>query len=304
MRDGTIPGSVGDEAAVYRSGHITLLGHYAGFPNNTVATSVNDYGNAVGYASSNPNNLGSPSQALYFSHGHITVLNGPSNYYPPETINAADSINDNDQIVGTCMNYIAANMGDTPDGCEYHLNASAQDIGGVDFVSNITNHGQYAPTYDLYNGIGIFWQYPALRTFGGGASKNLFAARYDANGMLLPNSAAWLNEYGDIVGSTTPVGTFTTKAYVIKSGQIFVTNVANNCSAATGINDSEQVVLDGCNGLPYLWSGSQGYDLNSLLTGPSLGLKSAVGIDDRGDILAKSSGRAYLLTPLKSRSGK
>src|SRR5690242_15536463 len=69
MPDGSIAGSQGDAAAVYRRGSVTSLGRY--LDAQTVATSVNRRGIAVGYALRTST---TPAQwfALLFANGHIS----------------------------------------------------------------------------------------------------------------------------------------------------------------------------------------------------------------------------------------
>ena len=70
---------------------------------------------------------------------------------------------------------------------------------------------------------------------------------------------------------------------------------------AIDINDSGQIVGWADSGgvqVAMLYSGGVMMDLNSLVAGPSLGLNTASGINDRGQIIAYDmNNQSYLLTP-------
>jgi uncharacterized membrane protein len=89
--DGRIVGSVGKRAAVFQNNGITLLAAIGSEPE--VATDINAYGNAVGYATaSNPLRM----QALFFTHGTVRILTG----LPSLDSSLAFAIGDNGKIYG------------------------------------------------------------------------------------------------------------------------------------------------------------------------------------------------------------
>ena len=305
MPDGVIAGSEGNQAAQYSNGRITLLGHYTGFENNTVATSVNDRGDAVGYAIAQPYFLGSPTVALFFHLGHLTVLQGASS----ETIDSATSLNDNNKIVGTCTDPTSENMGFIPNLCTFKLGGIGSVIGSGT-VGNINSRGEYVGSFNDYNNNNMMNLFFAF--FGNGVTTtDIFPTRVVGNN-ILQNTASWVNNLGSIVGSTQQVTTpNTTNAYIIKAGHLSLITVPRvACTNATGINSSNQVVGNAgvssiagendtftCAGSGFLWESGHLYNLNALVPGSSLGLNNAIGIDDRGDILASSANKTYLLRP-------
>lgn len=285
MQDGAVPGAAGNQAALYRSGHITLLGSYNGF--RTMATSVNSRGDVVGWAES-PDGL--RDIPLFFSGGHITVLRGADGdvYYQPS------SINDSDQIVGTCGLPVASGQV-FADLCIFSLNGSAQDLGRAGIMSNINAYGEF--------GASVLQAQPSasFAALGTGTTLRLIFAPRQYKGNPLSNSTSWINNFGDIVGSTTPVtapNNFV--SYIIKSGHLSLINTPGETqgTTASAINDSNQVVgtyWNGNSSYAFYWESGTLYDLKSLVAGAPPNLTFGSGIDDNSNILAASSEHWYLL---------
>jgi hypothetical protein len=193
MPDGSIAGSQGDAAAVYRGGSVTSLGRY--LDAQTVATSVNRLGIAVGYALRTST---TPAQwfALLFANGHISDLGQPPS---PPTIQAplayvrALTINDNGQILGAAQDIFSTGF---PILTRFYPDKAPELISFATFPFDrgtpfrINDSGQYA-----FNDIPAFAS-DVWRAYRGSG---------DTLTQVFPqfiwSSAGWINDKGTITGA-------------------------------------------------------------------------------------------------------
>lgn len=208
---------------------------------------------------------------------------------------AGVTINDAGDILGTCNTYVGKN--DKIAGYKlfsFNTASCARDLGiivggvNVDFTFNVNAHGEFAVTEDDFVGDVFSTYFGALGN--GNSIKRIFATR-TVNGYTIPSTADWLNDFGDIVGTTSQVGSpFITTGYFIKSGHLsLISPPFGFYTFVSGINNSDEVVGR--------YHATIGQDV-MYLTG--LSLKYIGGIDDHGDVLGSDYqggrlGKWYLL---------
>lgn len=299
MPDGSIAGSQGNDAAVYRRGSVTSLGHY--LDAQTVATSVNRHGVAVGYALRTST---TPAQwfALLFANGHITDLGQPPS---PPTIEAplayvrALTINDNGQILGAAQDIFSTGF---PILTRFFTDKAPVLISFATFPFDrgipfrINNSGQYA-----------FTDIPAF-------ASDVFRA-YRGSGDTLTqvfpqfiwSSAGWINDKGTIAGAVnkTDDPTFLPQtAYVAgASGVQYLPNLTGaNAMSPSGIDDRGEVSGDASGpsitGRIFFYASGTTYDVTPSLPPNVNGYRTVPGMSNDGSFVV-CGGQCLLVSPGK-----
>lgn len=286
MPDGSIAGSRGDAAAVYRSGSVTSLGQYPDA--QTVATSVNRQGIAVGYALRTST---TPAQwyALLFANGHISDLGQPP---PPPTIEAplayvrALTINDNGQILGAAQDIFSTGF---PILTRFYRDKAPTLISFATFPFDrgipfrINNSGQYAFT-DIPAFASDVWR--AYR--GSGDTLTQVFPQY------VWSSAGWINDRGAIAGAVNKTGDpsfLPQTAYVAgASGVQYLPNLPGaNAMSPSGIDNRGDVSGDASGpsiaGRIFFYSSGTTYDVTPSLPLSGSGYHTVPGMSNGGSFV-------------------
>jgi hypothetical protein len=300
MKDGAIPGSIGDHAAVFSHGRLSLLKDYPGctigkqnqdFINT--ATSVNMRGEVVGYC--NYHNVPSASApsfvgiALYYKNGNVKALPYP---IQDSTLGASVfsmSINDVGNIVGGINqtgNFTSALYRLYTDGTQATVIADA-----FGFIETINDKNEVANT----QGAATCCQ--ATITSITGQSTLLIGPE------PLCSISAWINDRNAVVGAD---GCSTPRAYLYSG--CGVTYLPAPAREATGINNAGDIIGAEVSGLFLYKNGTlnsispdiRPSDNYSVLTAdcvacfaPYLG-----GLSNRDEFIATTpSGQFYLVKP-------
>jgi hypothetical protein len=239
MKDGAIPGSIGDHAAVFSHGRLKILKDYPGctigeqnrdFINT--ATSVNVRGEVVGYcnyqsasSAAGPAFVGIP---LYYKNGKIKALPYPSYNTLGATVYSM-SINDLGVIVGAvnaAFNFTSGLYRFYTDGTQ------ATALGDTfNFIETINDKNEIANTQAEATCC------HATITSITGQSTVLWAEP-------LCSISAWINDRSDVVGA---YGCSTPQAYVYSDG--VVTFLPAPATEATGINNAGDIIGAEASGL-------------------------------------------------------
>jgi hypothetical protein len=299
MPDGSIAGSLGNSAAVYRGGSVTTLGQY--LDAQTVATSVNRRGVAVGYALRTST---TPAQwfALLFANGHISDLGQPP---PPPTIQAplayvrALTINDNGQILGAAQDIFSTGF---PILTRFFRDRPPALISFATFPFDrgipfrINDSGQYA-----------FTDIPAF-------ASDIFRA-YRGSGDTLTqvfpqfiwSSAGWINDKGTIAGAvnkTDDPAFLPQIAYVAgASGIQYLPSLAGaNAMSPSGIDNRGEVSGDASGpsiaGRIFFYASGVTYDVTPSLPPSGSGYHTVPGMSNDGSFVV-CAGSCLLISPRK-----
>ncbi|MGR4064971.1 MAG: hypothetical protein ACLQPV_05940 [Vulcanimicrobiaceae bacterium] len=277
MKDGQIPGYRGNEAAIVtamRPDAVKLLGTLPGY-SASVATSVNTSGVAVGYATNDPFK---DLRALEFSGGKVIDLKG-HNYGPlfVHEENRANSINDSGTIVGSELIGADSNV------LEFFIlgREAVQAPNGADCSPPVINN---AGEYVAQGG-------------GGGVCTNIPAL----SGQTF-YSAPWIDEAGDVVGTTGYNEPFPAIALLHRGAVTVIPTpqgVDDNPSAVDEVNGVVEFVGPSDPETAYVYEHGKFTELADLTGAGSPSLVNAIGLDDAGDIVAREASRPWvLLTPI------
>jgi probable HAF family extracellular repeat protein len=282
-------------AALWKSGRIFNLGTLGG--NQSLAWSVNDNGQVVGFAlTTTPDQFSASlpyvfafgateAHAFLWEHGRMKdlgTLGGPDS--------AALVVNNLDQIAGLSMtnSVIDPNMNQPPiDPFLWEMGRMIDlgTLGGAyGYPNALNNRGQVVGASDVAGDQAFhafLWE--------GGSMKDL--------GTLGGNSseARWINDAGDIAGWALLPGNPGSHATLWKDGQIIDLGAlpGNPCSYANGVDSHGRVygAVQQCPNNPprvaFLWENGEMVDLNSLvLPGSDLFLGGAINANDSGEIVA------------------
>jgi probable HAF family extracellular repeat protein len=296
-------------AVLFNDGSVVDLGTLGG--NESVAYSVNDRGQAVGCAANAKSDpfgfcgifAGVPQQSRAFLWQNGTMkdlgtLGGPDAL--------AELVNDEGQVAGWSLTDSTVNpstgtptqhpflwengkmrdlgtIGGTAIYLINHLNNRGQLVGGM----NVAGNQSYHPF--LWDGVSL----RDLGTFGGDYG-----------------SADWINEAGDVVGWALTAGNQTSHAFLWRQDVLTDLGMVDGDLSSTAfvVNSERQVVgatqdNKGAYVHAFLWEQGSIADLNALIpAGSGVQLMAAVGLNDRGEIVAQgvlSNGdlHAFLLIP-------
>lgn len=300
-------------AAIWKDGQIHDLGTLGG--KASLAHAVNNHDQAAGWALNQapaatniwedyPWPFGTQQRAVLWDNGQIQdlgTLGGPGAW--------ASAINDKGQIIGQSYTDIASGRPKSVNG----WNWSRPVAGFIWEKGQMTDLGNVGGTYMLPTRInsngevigfmstkgdsiahGFLWKNGLLKdlgTFGGSSS-----------------SANAINDSGEIVGGAGQAdGAF--RAFLWRNGVMTNLGTLSNNSQAWGINSKTQVVGTSGTTQPdlraFLWdNGGSMLDLNKLVPTGSPNLATAIGINERGEILCGGPNEKglYLLVPLPSLS--
>ena len=299
MPDGSITGSQGDDGAVYRRGSVSSLGRY--LDTQTVVTSVNRQGVAVGYALRTST---TPAQwfALLFANGHITDLGQPP---PPPTIEAplayvrALTINDNGQILGAAQDIFSTGF---PILTRFYRDKAPTLISFATFPFDrgipfrINNSGQYA-----FTAIPAFASDVWRAYRGSGDSLTQVFPQY------LWSSAGWINDKGTIAGAvnkTNDPSFLPQTAYVADAlGVRYLPNLTGITSMVpTGIDNKGDVSGDASGpslaGRIFYYSSGSTYDVTASLPPTQGQYRTIPGMSNKGSFVVCAQ-VCLLVTPGK-----
>jgi len=303
---------------LWKHGRIFDLGTLkAGY--ESVASAINDWGEAVGYANNaipdakSLAGMGSQTRAVAWWDGEIHDLG---------TLGGADAValyvNDLGQIAG--QSYTASSLpppiphcGDFPLSLHAFIweNSKMTDLetlgGTCAFTYALNNRGQIVGQANLkgdQESHPFLWEHGVMKDLGA------LGGTY--------GYASWLNDKGEVVGSASNRGDQALLSFLWMDGVMSNLGTLNgdSCSAADAINFHGQVVGgSGFYDAPYfpactdtvehavLWENGEALDLNTLVTSHTdLTLSEATFINDRGEIsgfgtLANGETHAFVLIP-------
>jgi len=282
-------------AVLWKDGQINLLGTFGG--NQSLATSVNDKGQVVGFAS---NIIPDAFAMSVFAFGATQVhafLWQDGSMTDLGTLGGLDSsafvVNERGQISGqsTTDSVINPNTGSPQVDPFLWDNGKMIDLGtlggALGFPLGMNNRGQVVGDSDLAGDISFhafLWDHGSMKDLG-----TLGGSRSEAR---------WINERGEVAGWALLSGDSVVHAALWKDGEIIDlgTLPGSPCSYANGVNSLGQVLGAGqqCpNKAPrvaFLWENGEMVDLNSLVLQDSnksrIFLWSANNANDRGEIVA------------------
>jgi probable HAF family extracellular repeat protein len=286
--------------------------------NQSFAQSVNNHGQAVGFAldlvpatdnmfEDYPFPFATRLRATLWNNGvaiDLGTLGGPSAW--------ATDINDNGQVIGQSFTTAVSDgtwrhVGDfnysRPTAGFIWENGAITNLGSLGgtgtLPTRINNHGQVIGFGTLAGDTAyhpFFWERGVLRDLGtfGGSYGN-------------PNA---INEAGEVVGGAALASGYY-RAFLWKNGVMTNLGTLGQGSRALAINSKTQVVggswSNPSGNWAFLWeNGGPMVDLNALVPGGSPQLADALGINERGEILCAGQDYqgVYVLVPapqLKSR---
>lgn len=242
MKDGTIPGAIGDHAAVFSHGRLRVLKDYPGctvgarnprFTNT--ATSVNMHGEVVGYC-----DYQSASQSgatvfvaipLYYKNGKVKALPYQQDDPMLGSIIFSMSINDLGIIVGD-------------------INVPGEHLSGLyRFYTDGTQATAFGSTLNLGTYIETINDKNVVAHTVSGPDCGCHAAITSITGqatVLFPGDgddqcslSAWINDRNDVVGAYAN-GCAASQAYVYSGG--VVTYLPAPATEATGINNAGDII--------------------------------------------------------------
>lgn len=277
-------------AAIWNNGVATRLDALGA--GSSSATSINRYGQAVGYSETS---IGSTIHATLWSNGKVTDLGtlGGNNSY-------ASDINDQGQIVGSADTggrvYRHAAM--WQDGKVIDLDPT--EYSGASSATAINNSGKVVGALNnqsMTTLVATIWS--------GSTPRHLYVNN------SWSSSANDVNDHGDVTGSY--LGSDRNSHAVVWT-QEGLLDLGNNgiSSSGSAINNHRQVVGYSLNpnsaySLAYLWDGSNAIDLNSFLSAETRAagwvLIEATDINDAGTIVGAAINRqtgaqhAFTLAP-------
>lgn len=295
-------------AALWRNGQLLNLGTFGG--DESLAWSVNDQGQAVGFATNTiPDQFAGAVSFYYTATQTHAFLWQNGRMQDLGTLGGPDSdallINERGQIAGLSITTIdPATQNPTVDPFLWE-NGKMIDLGTLGGVSGYPNmingQGQIVGFSDVagdLSGHAFLWENGVLKDLGtlGGAH----------------SEARWINEAGDAAGYATLPGDFVVHATLWKEGKIIDLGATTDlpCSYANGINNLGQVLgaLQHCPNViagreALLWEKGDLVNLNALIPpGSEIVLIQAITANDRGEIAAEGKllngdFRAFLLIP-------
>lgn len=300
MKDGAIPGSIGQHAAVFSQGTLTILKNYPGCTTGeqnygfiNTATSINRDGEVVGYC-----NYAGASQAvgipLYYKNGKVKAL-----AYTPESPTIGGtilsmSINDLGVIVG------AINTPSEKASSLYRFYKGGTQATYLtdtyDFIETVNDRNEIANTR-TEPVCGCYATITSIR----GKSKIIFAY-----GEYLRSRSDWINDQSDVVGGYAVLTSgYGMQAYLYRGGVI--TYLPAPATEATGINNSGDIVGAETSGLFLYKNGilsSISSDIRphrnySVYTTDCAGIVCSYlgGLGDQDEFIVTAGGRFYLVTP-------
>jgi probable HAF family extracellular repeat protein len=276
----------------------------------SAANGINDLGQVVGDAAFFPDGgafLWTPTTP-HGTSGTLTDLGSgtqealPGGAVPP----GASPINSTGQVVGTLnlgsgISHAFLWTPTTPNGPSGTL-TDLGSLAGISGSSNATGINDSGEVVGVAQGVGAF-------LYSGGQMVSLGADIEQVNG---------INSYGQVVGESytthgidaflwTPSTPHGTTGTMIDLGSLEGASNSTNPSDAYAINSVGQVVgytvTSSGNGHAFLWTPTSPnattgtmIDLNTLIGSNQISLGEAMGINDRGQIVANGA-EAYLLTP-------
>ena len=244
-------------AFLFSTGTMTDLGTLGGIGSEGLA--INDSGEVVGFSQTKAGT----SDAFLWNGTRMTDLGPLSQFYP-------DGINDSGQIAGAC---------------------------GNDSVPCLDSNGTFTalpnpPNLDCTGAIAINNNGQVLGACGDSSGNSHGVVWTNGTPTVLPTlggpyfAPTAINNNGDVVGFGQ-TSTFAQHGFLYRNGTM--TDLGNNIFLYA-INDSDVMV-----GNDLIVSNGTVQDINNLIPAGSPGINYAVGINDNGQIIAKTNG--ILLTP-------
>jgi len=244
-------------AFLFSNGTMTDLGTLGGIGSEGLA--INDSGQVVGWSQTKAGT----SDAFLWNGTRMTDLGPLSQFYP-------DGINDSGQIAGAC---------------------------GNDSVPCLDSNGTFTalpnpPNLDCTGAIAINNNGQVLGACGDSSGNSHGVVWTNGTPTVLPTlggpyfAPTAINNNGDVVGFGQ-TSTFAQHGFLYRNGTM--TDLGNNIFLYA-INDSDVMV-----GNDLIVSNGTVQDINNLIPAGSPGINYAVGINDNGQIIAKTNG--ILLTP-------
>ncbi|HLI94763.1 MAG TPA: hypothetical protein VKT72_01615, partial [Candidatus Baltobacteraceae bacterium] len=290
MKDGQIPGAVGNQAAIDNNGIVTLLASDPNCVSGTTAAAVNTLGQAVGFCFKNARR--GERIALDFANGTVREL---GDRFRPGIAEAL-TINDAGEIYGTstCLNCSAA-----PFLTEFFTNGQRPRVlGESNSTGNaenvfLSNTGHFAYTNFPFAGP----EFAAIG-YGWGLSR-LFPNQVGNSGV------SGINDHDTTVGWKS-AGSFNHFQTFIRSpggGITFLPSPLGITSMTpTGINNAGQVVGQSCSarcdGI-FFYSSGDVVDLTWRIS-PRNSYTLLGGLSDSGDFIGQDpQGNSYLIEPVK-----
>ena len=250
----------------------------------SIAYSINNNGQIVGYATKNPSYVGA---TLFDPTGagnniDLGTLGGIS-------VSRANSINDNGQIVGAAYSSSGGERACLfdPTGAGNNIDLGTFD-GGGSFANSINDNGQIVGT--TYSGSGRY----AILFDSTGAGNNIDLGNLGGSGPHISYGNS-INDNGQIIGSSDGYATLFDPTGA--GNNINLGTLGGNGSEALSINNNGLIVGSAYNSLGYLHAAL--FDITGVGNNIDLGggAGCAYSINDNGQIVGRMGGNAALFDP-------